>query len=142
MNTQDLISLVNDLVKKPAEIEWLEFKHNFHSPEEIGECISALSNGACLQNERFGYLVFGVQDKTHKILGTTFKAKSYKKGNEDLEHWLATRLNPRIDFTVFEFDYDTSKHISLYIIPVAKNPIPKKSKILFRKCFHSFLSGL
>jgi len=120
MNTQELIDLVNDLVKKPTEIEWLEFKHNFHSTEEIGECISALSNGACLQNERFGYLVFGVQDKTHKILGTTFKAKSYKKGNEDLEHWLATRLNPRIDFTVFEFDYYTSKHISLYIIPAAK----------------------
>ncbi|HGY11710.1 MAG TPA: transcriptional regulator, partial [Desulfobacterales bacterium] len=55
------------------------------------------------------------------IKGTTFKAKTHKKGNEDLEHWLATRLNPRIDFSVYEFDYDINKHISIYVIPAAKN---------------------
>ncbi len=120
MNTQELTALVNELVKLPAESEWLEFKNNFHSPEEIGERISALSNGACLQKQSYGYLIFGVQDKTQQIIGTTFKAKSHKKGNEDLEHWLATRLNPRIDFEVYEFDYDESRHISFYIIPAAK----------------------
>ena len=120
MNTQELTALINELVKLPAESEWLEFKHNFHSPEEIGERISALSNGACLQKQSYGYLIFGVQDKTHQILGTTFKAKSHKKGNEDLEHWLATRLSPRIDFEVYEFDYDEIRHISVYIIPAAK----------------------
>ncbi|HNN72227.1 MAG TPA: ATP-binding protein, partial [Ferruginibacter sp.] len=44
-----------------------------------------------------------------------------KKGNENLEHWLATRLNPRIDFRVYEFDYDATRHISVYIIPAAQN---------------------
>lgn len=120
MNTRELIELVNYLVKQPIENEWLEFKHNFHSPEEIGASISALANGACLQNQANGYLVFGVQDITQQVLGTTFKAKSHKKGGEDLEHWLATRINPRIDFTVFEFHYDSTRHISLYIIPAAK----------------------
>ena len=120
MNVQKLIDLINNLIRQPIENEWLEFKHNFHSPEEIGESISALANGACLQNQTFGYLIFGVQDVTHQILGTTFKAKSHKRGNEDLEHWLATRLNPRIDFSVFEFDYDADRHISIFIIPSAK----------------------
>lgn len=121
MNEQQLIELINELVTQPHESEWLEFKLNFHSNEEIGECISALSNGACIQNQLFGYLVFGVEDKTQLIKGTTFKAKSAKKSNEDLEHWLLSRLNPRIDFTVYEFDYDSTRHISIYVIPSAKS---------------------
>lgn len=120
MTEQQLKELVNELVKQPNESEWVEFKLNFHSAEEIGERISALSNGACIHNQPFGYLVFGIEDKTHAVKGTTFKAKSYLKGNEDLEHWLATRLNPRIDFTVHEFDYNTDRHISIYVIPAAK----------------------
>jgi len=121
MNEQQLIELLNDLVKQPSESEWVEFKLNFHSSDEIGERLSALSNGACIHNQPFGYLVFGVEDKTQIIKGTTFKAKSHKKGNEDLEHWLITRLNPRIDFIVYEFDYDANRHISIYVIPAAKN---------------------
>ncbi|MCF2489945.1 ATP-binding protein [Dyadobacter sp. CY347] len=121
MNEQQLIELINELVKQPHESEWVEFKLNFHSPEEIGERLSALSNGACIHNQSFGYLVFGVEDQTHIIKGTTFKAKSHKKGGEDLEHWLTTRLNPKIDFSVYEFDYIKTHHISIYVISAAKN---------------------
>lgn len=121
MNEQQLIELLNELVKQPHESEWVEFKLNFHAPEEIGERIAALANGACIHNQPFGYLVFGVEDKTHIIKGTQFRAKLAKKGNEDLEHWLATRLNPRIDFAVHEFDYDAARHISIYIIPATRN---------------------
>jgi predicted HTH transcriptional regulator len=121
MENENLKELLDNLVKISHESECLEFKHNFHSAEEIGERISALSNGACIQGQQYGYLIFGVEDSTHRIIGTTFKAKSYKKGNEDLEHWLASRLNPRIDFAVYEFDYDATRHISLYEIPATKN---------------------
>jgi predicted HTH transcriptional regulator len=121
MQTDQLISLINDLKSQPKENEWIEFKYNFHSPEEIGERISALSNAARIHNQTFGYLVFGIENETHQIGGTDFKAKSYKKGNEELEHWLTSRLNPRIDFTIHEFDYEEGKHISLFIVPAAKN---------------------
>lgn len=115
------IALLNDIVKLPQESEWVEFKLNFHNAEEIGERISALANGAAVHHQPTAYLVFGVEDKSHAIKGTTFRAKSQKKGNEDLEHWLAVRLNPRIDFVVHEFDYELDKHISIYEIPAAKN---------------------
>ena len=120
MNETQIIELINDLAKQSHECEWLEFKQNFHSIEEIGEDLSALSNGACIHNQPFGYLIFGIEDKTHRITGTTFKAKSHQKGNENLEHWLARRLSPRIDFEIHEIDYDTNRHISLFIIPAAK----------------------
>ena len=34
---------------------------------------------------------------------------------------MITRLSPRIDFEVHEFDYDENRHISIYIIPATKN---------------------
>jgi len=121
MRENQLINLLKELLKHPSENEWIEFKLNFHSADEIGERISALSNSACINNQSLAYLVFGVEDKTLIIKGTSFKAKLYKKGEEDLEHWLSTRLNPRIDFSIYEFDYDENKHISIFIIPAAKN---------------------
>ncbi|MDR3061151.1 MAG: putative DNA binding domain-containing protein [Dysgonamonadaceae bacterium] len=120
MTDQHLIELLNKLVKQPHESEWVEFKLNYHSAEEIGERISALSNGACIHNQPYGYLVFGVEDATHIIKGTTFKGKSHKKGNEEIEHWLLTRLNPRIDFNIYEFDYDVQRHITIFVIPATK----------------------
>lgn len=120
MTRQQLVDLIDELVKLPHESEWVEFKENFHSEQEIGERLSALSNGACIHNQSFGYLVFGVEDKTHFIKGTSFRAKTHKRGGEDLEHWLAMRLNPRIDFNIYEFDYDNDRHISVFVIPAAK----------------------
>lgn len=119
MNENDLKKLVEDLIQQPHESEWVEFKHNFHSPEEIGERISALSNSTCILNKEFGYLVFGIEDGTHNVVGTSFKAKSHKRGGEELEMWLVTRLKPRIDFQIYEIDYN-DKHISIFIIPAAK----------------------
>ncbi len=121
MNDQQLIELLNELVKQPTESEWVEFKLNFHSEQEIGERISALANGAAIHNQDFGYLVFGIEDKTHIIKGTTFKPKQHKKGNEELEHWLAQRLDPRIDFRIHEFAYDATRQIAVFVIPATQN---------------------
>ena len=62
--TEYLTQLVQQLINEPNEQEWLEFKENYHSAEEIGERISALSNGACLANKRYGYLIFGGASKS------------------------------------------------------------------------------
>jgi predicted HTH transcriptional regulator len=121
MTNQELENLIEQLVKQPKESEWVEFKLNYHSGEEIGERLSALANGACLHNKPYGYLIFGVKDQTHVIEGTTFNAKTAKKGNEDLENWLIQRLNPHIDIRIHEFDYQNKQHISIYQIPAATN---------------------
>ncbi|MGM9841657.1 MAG: RNA-binding domain-containing protein, partial [Candidatus Limisoma sp.] len=118
MKQSELEFLLTNLVALPTETEWVEFKHNFHSKEEIGERISAMSNSATLLSKPFGYIVFGVEDSTHDIVGTTFQAKKHKVGNEELENWLVSRLNPRIDVESYEFDIQ-GKHISMYRIPCA-----------------------
>ncbi|MHA8056937.1 RNA-binding domain-containing protein [Aquirufa nivalisilvae] len=121
MKEEQLIELLNELVKQSHESEWVEFKLNFHSEQEIGERISALANGAAIHNQNYGYLVFGVENETHQIIGTTFKPKQHKKGNEEIEHWLSQRLDPRIDFRIHEFAYDEIRNIALFVIPSAQN---------------------
>lgn len=121
MTEKELKSLIKELVSYSQETEWLEFKLNFHYNEEIGKRISALANGACLNKKQYGFLIFGVEDKTHNIKGTTFKVKSATKGSEELENWLIQRLDPRIDFKTYEFEYTEGVNISMYVIPAAIN---------------------
>ena len=67
------------------EVRSLEFKSNYQDADRLGKYISALSNGACLDNEDYGYLYFGVEDETLKLLGTTFDVSRIKaKGNQNL----------------------------------------------------------
>lgn len=117
---QEHRQLIIWLLRQSKECEWLEFKRNFHSPDELGESISALSNGACLQKQPLGYLVFGVDDEQLTISGTTFDPSTQKKGNELIEHWIIQRLNPRIDFRIIRFDMD-GKHLVIFEIPAARN---------------------
>lgn len=58
-----------------AENEVVEFKKaetNFDI-DELGKYFSALSNEANLRECEFGWIVFGVWDKKHEIVGTSFK---------------------------------------------------------------------
>ena len=110
MEYADFKRLIDSLLVKNKETEWIEFKENFHSKEEIGERLSALSNSAFLCNMPYGYMVFGVNDDTLKVVGTDFFAMRKKVGNEELESWLSTRLNPRVDFEIIDnFDYEDKR---------------------------------
>jgi ATP-dependent DNA helicase RecG len=118
MSQQELTTLLTTLRGFPKENEFLEFKVNQYEKEEIGKRLSALSNGAALMGKEYGYLVFGIEDQTHRVIGTSFQPTLFKIGNEELEHWLAQRLNPRIDFRLFEMEYE-GKNIVLFQIPAA-----------------------
>jgi ATP-dependent DNA helicase RecG len=117
---------LDQLLRLPAETEWVEFKHNNEKPDEIGEYLSAISNAAALHGKKAGYIVWGIENATHKILGTTFQAKQRKIGNEGLEGWLLQLLKPRIDFTIHEFSH-SGEQIVLFEIQAA-NSVPVKFK--------------
>ena len=122
MEYTDFKKLVDALLIRSRETEWLEFKHNFHSKEEIGERISALSNSAYLSNMSFAYMVFGVDDATHEVIGTDLYGKRKMVGNEELESWLFTRLDPRVDFEIIDdFDYEDKGHVCIFKIPATVN---------------------
>ena len=92
------ISLIEELRKLPTEVEWAEFKENNDAPPQIGEYLSTLSNSGALHEKETAYLLYGVHDVTHEIVGTDFKPREAKVGNEELENWLSRLLDPQIDF--------------------------------------------
>ncbi len=96
--------LIETLQGYGRETEWLEFKVNNERPQLLGEYLSALSNSACLHDQPYGYLLFGIDDHSREVVGTNFDPHKAKgKGNESLEPWLARPLSPRIDFRIQEY---------------------------------------
>ena len=122
-STDYIKSLVNEIIKLPNETEWIEFKHNNEDPQMIGEYISALSNSAALNGKTNGYILWGVDDTTHEILGTTFTPSSAKKGGEALENWILRLLEPKIDFKFYEIEIDEKSIVLLEIAPAYRHPV-------------------
>ncbi len=101
MNGGELVALVDRLRALPAETEWFEFKRNRCEPRLLGELLCALANSACLASQPRGYLLFGIDDRTHAVAGTGFDPYATKgKGNQDLLPWLAAGLRPNTEFEV------------------------------------------
>lgn len=113
-----LTGLLHELCRLSKETEWVEFKCNNANPEEIGEYISALANSAALCGKVNAYVVWGIDNDSHDLVGTTFCPSKAKKGNEELENWLLRLLQPRIHFRFVEFEID-GKHVSMIEIPCA-----------------------
>jgi ATP-dependent DNA helicase RecG len=116
--TEYLTGLLHELRQLPKETEWVEFKCNNTNPEEIGEYISALANSAALCDKANAYVIWGVADATHEVIGTTFRPTQTKKGNEELENWLVRLLSPRIHFQFVEFEAE-GKPLAMIEIPRA-----------------------
>lgn len=123
MTQEELNKLLEGLVILPNETEWVEFKLNNANLADLGQKISALSNGAALHEKERGYIVFGITDATHEIVGTTFSPRSTKKGNEELESWLSHKLVPRIDFQIFEFKYNGKDVVIFEIYATIDRPV-------------------
>lgn len=110
--------LIKELVKLPNETEWVEFKHNNDEPHMIGEDISALANSAALMDRSHAYMMWGVDDGSHEIIGTKVRLKQAKKGNQELENWLRYLLSKNADFSFQSVDID-GLHVEIIIIAKA-----------------------
>ncbi|MCK5523783.1 MAG: putative DNA binding domain-containing protein [Thiomargarita sp.] len=127
-----LQSLLTELRHLPTEIEWVEFKQNYQDYEGLGEYIAALANSAALCGKTYAYLVWGIHDQTHEIVGTQFKYRRTKKGNEELESWLLRLLTPKIEFRFFELLADDKPVVILEINRANHEPVKFKGTTLIR----------
>jgi predicted HTH transcriptional regulator len=105
MTPAQLSALLLELLSLPHESEWVEWKHNNERPEMIGETLSALANSAALCNQDSGYMIWGIEDGTRQIVGTSFKPRQAKKGNEELENWLIRSLHPQLHLKIHEWQH-------------------------------------
>jgi predicted HTH transcriptional regulator len=125
--------LLDELAQQSKETEWVEFKVNNSNPEEIGCNISALSNSATLCEKEKGYLVYGVENESYKIVGTNFNPKTKKIGGEELENWLGVLLNPSINFNIHRFEYSPRIWVVIFEIDQAVGfPVSFKQRSYIR----------
>ena len=123
MTTIDPQALLARLLQEAAETEWLEFKHNNSNPDEIGRCISACSNSAMLAAKDRAFIVWGIENKTKRKLGTSFRFSGTKKGGENLSNWLTRTIEPRLMMEFLDFDDDGKQFSILVIEPSYDRPI-------------------
>jgi ATP-dependent DNA helicase RecG len=124
VSEREHIALIDRLRALPAEREWFEFKRSHCEPQQLGEYLSALANTACLANEPRGYLVFGIDDATHAVVGTRFDLYSTKaKGNQALLAWLAAGLRPNTGFEAHVIEHPDGRVILFEIGPARGEPV-------------------
>lgn len=128
----DLLGILAELRKLPKETEWAEFKHNNAEPEEIGEYLSALANAAALTGKVHAWLVWGVNNDTHEIIGTSFNPASAKVGNEELESWLLRLLSPKINFRFYTLQAEGKPVVLLEIGAAFRHPVRFKGMEFIR----------
>jgi|AntAceMinimDraft_16_1070373.scaffolds.fasta_scaffold10902_3 ATP-dependent DNA helicase RecG len=133
MNNSELIALVDRLRREPNEAEWLEFKRNRYQSQEIGEYLSALANGACLAGKQRGYLLFGIDDKSHEVVGTSFDPYTEKgKGNQDLLPWIGAGLRPNIGYNVYLVKHASGRVVLFEVGPAWDRPVRFYGKAYIR----------
>lgn len=118
MNAHRDVALIDQLRAAPAETPWLEFKGNNSDPEMIGKRCSALANAARIEGQDVAYMVWGIADDTHAVIGTDFNPDTKKVGNQGLPLWLANCLQPSIAFG-FRAVAHPEGHVVLLEIPAA-----------------------
>lgn len=127
-----LTLVLKELLALRQETEWIEYKVNNSSPQEIGEYISALSNSACYHERDKAYLIFGVEDETYRVVGTTLKPRQEKIGSQELENWLATQLTPPVDFNIHEVEYEGQPVVVFAIDATRHTPVSFKGRPYIR----------
>ncbi|HWP97155.1 MAG TPA: RNA-binding domain-containing protein [Syntrophomonadaceae bacterium] len=121
---EDLGLLLEELMILPAETEWVEFKEakNTFNFEDIGKYFSALSNEANIKDKRCGWLIFGVQDKPRKVVGSRFRQN--RADLDSLKSEIAFHTTEHITFMeIYEIHLPEGRVVMLQI-PAAPQGIP------------------
>lgn len=122
MTPDTLRQKLEELLALPAETEWIEFKKvagQNYSSDKIGKYFSALSNEANLKEQQYGWLIFGVQDKPRKIVGTKYGRN--QKHLENLKYKIAEQTGNRLTFEhIFDLETEHGRVVIFQIPPALK----------------------
>ncbi len=120
-------ALYGELVKLrnlPAETEIVEFKEaktNFDF-SKLGKYFSALCNEANLKGKAQAWLVFGIENKHHAIVGSSYR--NSRMDLDNLKNEVADRMTNRITFIEIHELHLPEGRVILFEIPAAPKGIP------------------
>lgn len=124
MTEQQLFDKLNELRSQQAENEIVEFKeaNKGYDFNKLGKYFSALSNEANLKHTTYAWLVFGVENKKHGIVGSKYREKRSELDN--LKKEIADKTSNRITFTEIYELYLPEGRVILFQIPAAPKGLP------------------
>ncbi len=128
MIDEELVETLNELRALPAENETVEFKkaETSFSFDDLGKYFSALSNEANLRGKENAWLVFGIENKNHKIVGTQYKRG--KKELDKLKKGIADKTTNRTTFIEIHTLKLPEGRVIMFQIPLISE-LRKKNKI-------------
>ncbi len=102
-------------------VECKEANDNY-STSDIGKYFSALSNEANLRGRAAGWLIFGVRNRTRKIVGTDYRRDSERL--HSLKHQIAQGTDPSTSFREIHELILPAGRVVLFEVPAAPRGIP------------------
>ncbi|MDR0412213.1 MAG: putative DNA binding domain-containing protein [Dysgonamonadaceae bacterium] len=124
MSEQELNKILSDAVSLPAETEIVEFKEAKESYDfgKIGKYFSALSNEANLKGKSCAWLIFGVENTKHRIVGSNYRPK--RKDLDSLKKEIGDKTTNNISFIEIYELHKPEGRIVMFQIPAAPQGIP------------------
>ena len=117
------VALIDGFRAAPSEISWAEFKVDNTDPQMIGELISAVANSAAYSEEAFGFVIWGVRDDDHVVVGTRFTPQDARASSQPLELWLSNALSPSIHFQFDEVVHPDGRLVLLTVARATSSPV-------------------
>ena len=124
MTITELQHILNDLRNLSSENEIVEFKEAkiTYDFNKIGKYFSALSNEANLKGKPFAWLIFGVENKKHTIVGSQYRTT--RKDLDSLKSEIANKTTNRITFIeIYELN-ELQGRVVMFQIPAAPKGFP------------------
>ena len=124
MTIAELQHILTDLRNLSAENEIVEFKEakTGYDFNKLGKYFSALSNEANLKGRPFAWLVFGIENKKHSIVGSQFRTT--RKDLDSLKSEIANKTINRITFIDIYELHEPDGRVVMFQIPAAPKGIP------------------
>ncbi|MFH0843709.1 MAG: RNA-binding domain-containing protein [Bacteroidota bacterium] len=124
MTEQQLIEILNNIRNLSAETEVVEFKEARSNLDftKLGRYFSALCNEANLKGKQQAWLVFGVENKHHRIVGSNFRSK--RKDLDNIKGEIADKITNRITFIEIYELHTPDGRVVMFQIPPAPKGIP------------------
>ena len=120
---EDYEELIARLIANSSESQTVEFKESNDDAFMIGKDISALANSAVIEGQDYAYMVWGVRDDTHEVVGTTFNPLTAKHSRQELELWLRLKLSKNAEFRFIRTMVQDKPMVVLRIWPAAGYPV-------------------
>lgn len=126
---EELSSILTELLKT-SESECIEFKaaKEHYDIDKLGKYFSAIANEATLSEKQYGWIIFGIDDKTHHVLGTNFCNNS---NFNKLKKQISDNTTDNVSFIEIYCLMYQGKQIIMFQVPAAVGTPIKWKKIAY-----------